>query len=91
MCVQGAQEKQEMKTDDIIRDFTENDPDMRNLWVIGGKHYVLYRIVHAGKYMVTCARMASPSHPAGSGTVFKNFLRVAITRPSQTRGIYEVH
>jgi hypothetical protein len=79
-----------MNADDVIRDHTEHDPDMAVHWKTSGRTYVLYRIVHVGKAVVNCARMASPSHPATSETVFKNFQRSDIKKVSQTIGIYEV-
>jgi hypothetical protein len=77
-----------MKNDDVLRDFSENDNDM-NHWSIGGKKYILYRIVHVGRSMISTIRMASPSHPATAEPIHKIFRRSLVTKASQTKGIYE--
>ena len=79
-----------MNADDVIRDHTEYDPDMAVHWKTSGRTYVLYRIVHVGKNAVNGIRMASPSYPATSEPVFKNFSRSDVKKVSQTIGIYEV-
>ncbi len=77
-----------MKEEDVIRDFSEVDHDM-NHWSIGGKKYVLYRILHVGRSMISTVRMASPSCPATAEPVYKIFRKALVTKASQTRSIFE--
>ena len=76
-----------IKPGDVIRDFTQTDPEMKNIWVIGGSLYVRYVVVSIQKTTITALRMASPNH---SENEFKQFSNDQITKASQTIGIFEV-
>ena len=79
-----------IRVDDIIRDFTESDPAMKNFWVIGGKQYVKYRVSGIMHGVVNGVRMASPGHPADSDEK-KKFADEDLKRAPQTGGIWENH
>ena len=78
------------KAADVIRDFTQTDVGMKNHWIVGGKNYVLYGVLSPLKVTrgkVSTIRMASPGH--SKGIELKEFDIKKLTRPSQTKGIWE--
>ena len=79
-----------VKENDVIRDFTDIDDTMLVSWSLGGKKYVLYRVLHVTKKSISCKRMASPKYPAGcmDDTTYKIFDSSRVTKAPQTRGIY---
>jgi hypothetical protein len=76
-----------IKSGDVIRDFTQKDPNMLNLWRCGGNNYVLYRAISVKKESVGGLRMSSPDHTTANEN--KIFPLKNITRASQTIGIWE--
>ena len=79
-----------MKAGDKIRDFTEIDETMSAHWIIGGKKYVPYTILHVGKEKISALRMASPKLSLSKGDdTYKIFSRRDLKRASQSIGIYE--
>jgi len=76
-----------LKCGDVIRDFTQTDPSMKNIWRYGGKIYVLYRVLSSSKNVVRTIRMASPNHT--DRTEYKDFSLSTVKKVSQTIGIFE--
>ena len=78
-----------VKVDDVIRDYTQTAPGMENIWMVGGRRYVLYRVVSVVRGVVIGRRYNSPGWSDREEGREKEFSKVKLSKPSYTKGIWE--